>query len=57
MKSGTDYTMFIDSTLQEASRLALQYFGKVSGTIKEHDSNQVLTEADLKVGAFLVSGV
>jgi myo-inositol-1(or 4)-monophosphatase len=53
----TDYQIFIYESLTEASRMALSFFGKVSSTIKADDPNQVLTEADLKIGEYLVNQV
>lgn len=48
---------FIQSILEASSEIALQNFGKVSGTTKEGDSNQVLTETDIAVGNLLVDAV
>ncbi len=48
---------FIESTLKEASDIATSYFGKVSGTTKPGDNNQVLTEADIAIGKLLVTKV
>lgn len=53
----SNYTQFIEASLQQASRLALEYFGKVTSSVKDGDNNQVLTEADLAVGQFLVAQV
>lgn len=53
----TEYQSFINEALIEASKIANAHFGKVSSTIKEDDPNQVLTEADLKIGKFLVDKV
>src|SRR4030042_5015735 len=52
-----DYLKFISSTLEEASKIANKYYGKVTSTVKPEDSNQVLTEADLAIGKFIVSRV
>ncbi|MBX6334360.1 inositol monophosphatase [Candidatus Saccharibacteria bacterium] len=52
-----DYRAFIETELQKAANLANQYFGKVSGTTKPGDNNQVLTEADLAVGKQLVAAI
>jgi myo-inositol-1(or 4)-monophosphatase len=54
----TEFTRFIEDTLQDVSELALQYYraitsagGKTTGMeIKAGDPNQVLTAADLAVG-------
>jgi myo-inositol-1(or 4)-monophosphatase len=47
------YKDFLQSVLEEASQIANAKFGMVSGFIKEHDSNQVLTEADLAIGKLI----
>ena len=49
-----DFSDFMYGCMQDASQLALQYFGKVTGTVKTSDNNQVLTEADIAVGKLLV---
>lgn len=53
----TDYQTFIHESLAEASKMALSFFGKVTSTVKEDDPNQVLTEADLEIGEYLVNQV
>jgi myo-inositol-1(or 4)-monophosphatase len=50
-----EYTEFIAKALKESSKIALGYFGKVVGTIKPGDNNQVLTEADLAIGKNVIS--
>lgn len=45
-----EYKSFIDTILQEASQIAREKFGKVSGITKPGDNNQVLTDADLAIG-------
>jgi len=52
-----DYRTFITSSLEEASKIANDSFGKVNGTVKEADNNQVLTETDLAIGKLLVNKV
>ena len=52
-----EYKNFIDHVLIEAAKIANQYFGKVSSTVKPDDQNQVLTEADIKVGKFIVEQI
>ena len=52
-----DYLKFLEQELKRAGDLAQQYFGKVGGTVKPDDSNQVLTEADLAIGKQLVAAV
>jgi|SRR5579872_5157717 len=48
---------FIVQTLQEASKIANEKFGKVTGTIKEDNSNSIVTEADLAVGRLIVKQI
>jgi len=52
------YTDFIMQTLHEASKIAFHYFGKI-GIIqtKENDNNQVLTQADIEIGKFIVGRI
>lgn len=49
------YKEFITNTLQESSNIAVGYSGKVATTTKPGDNNQVLTEADLKIGKKIIS--
>lgn len=51
------YTAFIEEQLRRASDIALSHFGNVTSTVKPEDNNQVLTEADLAVGNYLVASV
>ena len=51
------FSEFIERSLQVASRMARDSFGKVSVTTKPEDNNQVLTQADIDIGAMLVSAV
>ena len=51
------YQIFLNQALQEASQIANDSFGKVNGTIKGTDHNQILTETDLAVGKLLISQV
>ncbi|HVF69571.1 MAG TPA: inositol monophosphatase [Xanthomonadales bacterium] len=48
------YREFITDVLQGASKIAIDKFGKVTGTTKKEDNNQVLTEADLAIGKYIV---
>ena len=48
------YQDFIEVLLNEASNIALRYFGKTKSTVKAEDNNQVLTEADLMIGKALL---
>ena len=47
-------TTFIKSTLDEASLIAKEMFGKVSSAVKPEDNNQVLTEADVAIGKKII---
>lgn len=51
------YTDFIGDTLQSASLIAKEKHGKVVGTTKSGDNNQVLTEADIAIGSFIISAI
>jgi myo-inositol-1(or 4)-monophosphatase len=48
---------FIETVLKEATLIAREKFGKVSGTVKEGDNNQVLTEADIAIGSFIIQQI
>lgn len=48
------YRDFIDQNLKRASTIAIKQFGKVTGSTKTGDNNQVLTEADLAIGKLLI---
>jgi myo-inositol-1(or 4)-monophosphatase len=52
-----DYLAFLDEQLRATAKIALDYFGKVSATVKPGDNNQVLTEADIAIGKHLVAAV
>ncbi len=49
------YKEFITKALKESSEIANSYFGKVIGTTKSGDNNQVLTEADIAIGRKVIS--
>lgn len=51
------YKEFLTKTLNGASEIANRMFGKVTGKLKEHDNTQVLTEADLAVGKFIIGEI
>ncbi|HVZ58142.1 MAG TPA: hypothetical protein VG935_00100 [Patescibacteria group bacterium] len=51
------YSEFLDKTLTLAASIANDKFGKVSGTTKSGDNNQVLTEADLAVGQRIIAEI
>lgn len=48
------YTAFFELVMDEASNIARSHFGQVSATVKPEDNNQVLIEADIAIGAYLV---
>ncbi len=50
-----EYREFITQALGEASKIAQRYFGSVTASVKQADNNQVLTEADVEVGRYLVA--
>lgn len=51
------YRDFIIKVLSEAAEIAKKNFGKVSGIVRGADNNQVLTEADLEIGKFIITKV
>ena len=51
------YREFIQSVLEEAAVIARANFGKVTGSSKGTDNNQVLTDTDLEIGKYLVTQV
>src|SRR5438045_7513898 len=53
----TPYPDFLTDQLHAAAKTAGSYFGKVSGTAKTGDPNQVLTDADIAIGQQLVAAV
>lgn len=48
------YTEFFEHSLRHTATIAESYFGKVATTVKTDDNNQVLTEADIAIGDYLV---
>ncbi|MBP9817773.1 inositol monophosphatase [Candidatus Shapirobacteria bacterium] len=50
-------TSFVTSVLSESSKIANRYFGEVSGIEKEGDNNQVLTQADLDIGQYIIKRI
>jgi myo-inositol-1(or 4)-monophosphatase len=48
---------FLNQTLQSVSAIAIRNFGKVSGTIKSGDPNQVLTQTDLEIGHYIIGEI
>lgn len=51
------YTSFIEQVLVEASDIATEMFGNVSIQVKPEDNNQILTEADIRIGAHIVNRI
>src|SRR5260221_2525028 len=51
------YQLFIKAVLEEASIIANEMFGKVTGVTKGDDNNQVLTEADLAIGKLIIEKI
>jgi myo-inositol-1(or 4)-monophosphatase len=52
-----NYAQFLNATLAQASSVARANFGKVSGTTKPEDNNQVLTSTDLEIGNLIISTI
>jgi len=50
-------TDFLTNILTETSKIASDQFGKVIGTTKTGDNNQVLTETDLKIGRTIIAAI
>ncbi|MFZ1720956.1 MAG: inositol monophosphatase [Microgenomates group bacterium] len=52
------FSPFIQNSLTEVAEIARQNFGSISEVnTKENDNNQVLTETDIAIGAFLVQKI
>lgn len=52
------YKSFVEETLNQASEIALKYFGSVKQvSVKPGDNNQVLTEADVAIGELIVNKI
>jgi len=51
------YDKFIKNCLLDASKIALDGFGKVESKIKSEGNMQVLTETDLKIGSLLIAAI
>ncbi|MDO8658300.1 MAG: inositol monophosphatase [Candidatus Levybacteria bacterium] len=52
-----EYKSFLIKTLQHASEIANDKFGKVSSIVKQEDNNQVLTETDITIGKFIIEKI
>ncbi|GHO57140.1 inositol monophosphatase family protein [Ktedonobacter robiniae] len=48
-----DYQLFLMRTLADASQIALDHFGSVTPAIKDGDTSQVVTEADIEIGRMI----
>lgn len=48
---------FLSQTLTGAADIAINNFGKVTGTTKPEDNNQVLTETDLAIGVYILEQI
>lgn len=48
------YEEFLNRILGEATKIAMRHYGSVSSSVKQEDNNQVLTQADIEIGRFLV---
>lgn len=53
----TSFQIFLEDTIQQSAEIARSYFGKTTSTTKEGDNNQVLTEADLKIGEQILNAI
>lgn len=51
------YADFITSVLQETTQIAQAQFGKVNGSTKTSDNNQVLTQTDLEIGQTIIAEI
>lgn len=51
------FASFISKTLAQTSQLARDQFGKVSGSTKAGDNNQVLTQTDLEIGKAIIAAI
>lgn len=51
------YSEFISNILKKTSKIANDQFGKVSGSTKSSDNNQVLTQTDLEIGKTIIAAI
>ena len=49
------YQKFVETTLTEATKMAMACFKNISSINKPGDNNQVLTQADLDIGQYIIS--
>lgn len=52
-----NYAQFLAQVLSQTSEIARENFGKVKGTTKTGDNNQVLTATDLEIGKFVIAQI
>lgn len=52
-----EYIQFIQYILKKATYIANANFGKVKGSVKPEDNNQVLTQTDLEIGKLIVNEI
>lgn len=52
-----NYSEFITTVLKEASKIVDDFFGTVTGVAKDGDNNQVLTDADIAIGKYLIGEI
>lgn len=51
------YLPFIKETITHAGEIARGFYGNVSSEVKPEDNNQVLTEADIAIGEYIVEQI
>lgn len=51
------YLTFLEGVLTEAADIAKRYVGNVTPQIKPEDNNQVLTEADIAIGKYIIARI
>lgn len=51
------YLDFIETQLKQAGAIAMSHFGNVNPITKPEDNNQVLTEADIAIGQYLIQAI
>lgn len=52
-----NHLSFIKNALENSSEIAKNYFGNISVETKSGDNNQVLTEADISIGKYIVAEI
>jgi myo-inositol-1(or 4)-monophosphatase len=51
------YLDFLDKTLNKAAKIAIDKFGRVTPITKPGDNNQVLTDADIAIGNYIINEI